>query len=664
VPATLPYGSWPSPITSDLLVEQVVRLSDPVVHDDELWWNEGRPAEGGRQVLVASVAGGRPEDRIPEGFSARTAVHEYGGSCYAVLPDSSVVFSNWADQRLWLAGPGTAPVPLTPEPATPRSVRWADPTVVAGGAWLVAVRERHEADGVINDVVAVVLPPPGGAAPGGTRPVDPGTTSVNVLAGGQDFYGSPRPSPDGTRIAWVAWDHPSMPWDSTTLWVADLVDGVVAGEPRRVAGGPGVSVSQPRWSPDGRLHHLSDRTGWWNLYDDAGTPLAPLDTEFGGPDWIFGQSTYTFLPDGRIVAEWSTPGGGRLGLVEDGTVRPLDLAYGSFVSLRAAGATSVVAIVGSPIADPAVVRIDVEAGTTEVMRRSRETSVDAEWLSVPEPIEYPTAGGLTAHALWYHPTNPEAVGPDGDLPPLVVMSHGGPTSAASSVLAYGVQYWTSRGIGVVDVDYGGSTGYGRAYRERLKDRWGIVDVDDCVAAALWLADRGLVDRDRMAIRGGSAGGYTTLAALTFRDVFAVGASHYGVADLELLARDTHKFESRYLDGLVGPYPEAIATYHERSPIHHVGGLDRPLILFQGLEDAVVPPAQAEVIATALAARGVPVAHLTFEGEQHGFRQAATIRRVIDTELDFYGKVLGFVPADSVEPYEIVNAEALPAGGRT
>jgi dipeptidyl aminopeptidase/acylaminoacyl peptidase len=644
-------------------VEQVVRLSDVVVAGDELWWNEGRPTEGGRQVLVATINGAPgdrlPEDRLPEGFSARTAVHEYGGSSYAVLRAEgerpAVVFANWADQRLWIATPGSEPVPLTPEPAVARGDRYADLAVVAGGEWLLAVRERHATDsggaaGVDNDVVAVAV---GAAGDPHGEPV-----ACNVIAAGRDFYSSPRPSPDGTRVAWVAWDHPAMPWDSTELWVADLAGGALVGQPRMVAGGPGESVVQPRWSPDGRLHYISDRTGWWNIYDEEGTALAPLDAEFARPDWVLGQSSYTFLDDGRLVATWSPPGGARLGLVADGTVHPLDLAWSSFASLQAAGRGTVAAVAGSPTSAPAVVRINVDDGDVEVVRASRATAVDAAWLSVPEAIEFPTEGG-TAHGLWYRPTNPLAVAPAGELPPLVVEVHGGPTSAASPVLDYGIQYWTSRGFGVVDVDYGGSSGYGRAYRERLQGRWGVVDIDDSVAAAMWLAEQGLVDRDRLLIRGGSAGGYTTLGALAFRDVFAAGASHFGVADPELLARGTHKFESRYLDGLIGPYPEAIAVYQERSPLQHIDGFDRPLILFQGLEDEIVPPQHAELIAAALAARGVPVAHLSFAGEQHGFRQAATIRRVIDTELNFYGRVLGFEPHDRAEAFEIVNAGALP-----
>jgi dipeptidyl aminopeptidase/acylaminoacyl peptidase len=674
MPTTLPYGTWPSAITSELLVEQVVRLGDVDVAGDEVWWNEGRPAEAGRQVLVSARPGQPGVDRLTEGFSARTAVHEYGGTPYALLPGEDggtrVVFAHWADQRLWLIDPGQDPVPLTPAPAVPRGDRYADLAPVPGGRWLLAVRERHattgsDAVGVDNDVVAIPVPDPAGS----TGPAGPVGTddrrAITVVASGHDFYAAPRCSPDGRRVAWISWDHPAMPWDATELWTADLdLDGGSGGGDgggttgaRRVAGGPAESVLEPVWSPDGRLHHISDRSGWWNLYDDAGGALAPAEAEFSGPLWQLGRSSYVFLTDGRLVATWSAPGGERLGLVDGTGLHPVELPFTSFSSLRASG-TDVVCVAGSPTTDPAVVRITVDTGEVEVLRRSRAAAVDPAWLSAPEAVEFPTAGGRNAHALWYAPKNPDASAPEGERPPLVVVSHGGPTSSATPVLNHAIQYWTSRGFGVVDVDYGGSTGYGREYRQRLAGSWGIVDIDDCVAAARWLADRGLVDGERMVIRGGSAGGYTTLAALTFRDVFAAGASHYGVADLELLARDTHKFESRYLDGLIGPYPEAIATYHERSPIHHVEGLDRPLILFQGLEDVIVPPAQADLIAAALAGRGVPVAHLAFAGEQHGFRQAATIRRVIDTELTFYGRVLGFTPADTTEPFTIVNEDAL------
>lgn len=649
---TAPYGSWRSPITASSLVEQAVRLGQVVVAGDDVFWNEGRPSEGGRQVVVRRRPDGTVEDVVPEGFGARTLVHEYGGLSYAVAPDAAwLVFSNLADQRLYrvdLTGDaGGDPVALTAEPPADRSVRFADPEVSPDGEWIVAVRERHlgpTATEVVNDVVA--LPAAGG------DPV--------VLAEGRDFFSAPRVSPGGAELCWLAWDHPNMPWDGTELWVATFTDGHVIGEPRLVAGGPTESVSQPRWSPDGTLHFVSDRTGWWSLYRGEGDVVVARDgAELTGPDWVFGQSSYGFLDDGRLVVVWSERNLDHLGVAsEDGTITEVDVPFTSIGSLRVAGASSVVAIAGSPTTSAAVVRIDLPGGEVEVLKRGRETSVDSGYVSVAEPIEFPTPGDRTAHAFFYPPANADFAGPEGELPPLIVQSHGGPTSATTSVLDLGRQYWTSRGFAVVDVNYGGSTGYGREYRDRLQGSWGIVDVDDCVAAAQWLAAEGRVDGDRMVIRGGSAGGYTTLAALAFRDVFAAGASHYGVADAEALAADTHKFESRYLDGLIGPYPEARDVYVERSPIHHTDRLDRPMILFQGLEDKVVPPEQSEMMAEALRTKGVPFAYVAFEGEQHGFRKSETIVRVAEAELFFYGRVLGFGPGDEIEPVKIENEEAL------
>lgn len=630
---TAPYGSWPSKITPELLVEHAVRLADVEVDGDRIVWTELRPAEGGRVVIVADGA-----DAIDPPFSARTLVHEYGGRCVAAQ-HGAIVFSNQADQRLWRVEGSGPPIALTPEPDSPRSVRFADPVVTPDGAWVIAVRERHGA-AVENDIAAV--PATGG-------------TPVSVV-GGHDFFAAPRLSPDGSRLAWVCWDHPDMSWDSSELWVAGWDSGRVV-DPRRVAGGGGESVTQPRWSPAGVLHYVSDRTGWWNLYDEQGTALAPMDAEFSGPDWVFGQSTYTFLADGRLVAAWRDGAGERLGIVEHGVARPLELDRTSFASVSAAG-DGIVAVAASPTAAAAVVRIDVDAGRITVIRESRSVPVGAEELSVPEPIEFPTTGDRQAHALFYPPVNAGFVGPDDERPPLIVMSHGGPTSNASSDLDLRVQYWTNRGFAVVDVDYGGSSGYGRAYRDRLRGNWGIVDLDDCVNAALWLADQGRVDRSRLLIRGGSAGGYTTLCALTFRDVFAAGANLYGVADAELLAKDTHKFEARYLDGLIGPYPEAVDEYRRRSPIHFADRISCPVIVFQGLEDKVVPPEQSEAIVDALRRSGTPVAYLAFEGEQHGFRKAETIVAVARAELEFYGRVLGFRPAGAALDLTIENEAAL------
>jgi dipeptidyl aminopeptidase/acylaminoacyl peptidase len=449
-----------------------------------------------------------------------------------------------------------------------------------------------------------------------------------------------------------------MPWDATTLWVAPFSGGTLTGAPRVVAGGEGESVTQPRWSPDGVLHFVSDRSGWWNLYREGdGASLCPMEAEFSGPDWVFGQSTYVFLADGSLVAVWSEGGVDRLGLVAGGRVSEIETPWTAIDTLGVVEG-GVVAVAASPTHPAAVVRIDVPAGTSSVLRRSRPDTVEPAYVSVPEAIEFPTEGGRTAHAFFYPPANPQFAAPEGERPPLVVKSHGGPTSAARAIFDMTVQYWTSRGIAVVDVNYGGSTGYGREYRRRLNGAWGIVDVDDCVNAARWLAAEGRVDGDRMVVRGGSAGGYTTLAALTFRDVFAGGASLYGVADLEILAADTHKFESRYLDGLVGPYPDAKTIYDERSPIHHTDRLSRPMILFQGLEDKVVPPEQAEMMADALRRKGIPFAYLAFEGEQHGFRRAETIVRVAEAELWFYGRILGFGVADEIEPVRIEHGETL------
>ena len=586
---------------------------------------------------------GTVEDVVGPGYSARTRVHEYGGVSY-LARDRIVWFTNFVDQRIYRVEDDAAAIPVTPEPQVRGGVRFADLTLTPDAQWLIAVRETHDSE-VVNDVAAI-------ATRGGV---------AHTLVGGHDFFAAPRLSPDGSQLAWLSWDHPNMPWDGTELYVASLDRDLGLGPARLVAGSQRESISQPRWAADGRLHYVSDRTGWGNLYRDDGEfgrALAPRAAEFAEPDWTLGQSSYVFL-DGTIVASWHSAGRDHLGyLGHDGELVEIGVPYTSIGSLAAADG-AVLAVAGSPTESPAVVRITVPSGSIEVLKRGRDRTLDAGYVSVPVPVEFPTEDGLNAHAFYYRPQNRDFVGPADERPPLVVVSHGGPTGATSSVLNLGIQFWTSRGFAVVDVDYGGSTGYGRAYRERLRNRWGIVDVDDCVNAARWLAAQGEVDESRMVIRGASAGGYTTLAALAFRDVFAAGASAFGVADAEALARDTHKFESRYLDGLIGPWPQAEAVYVERSPIHHTDGLTCPLILFQGLDDKIVPPEQSEVMANALRAKGVPVAYLAFEGEQHGFRRAETIVRVAEAELWFYGQVFGFMPADAIDPVDIDNAAALP-----
>ncbi len=616
-------------------------------------WSEGRPAEGGRTQLVRYEPGGATTDLLPDARNARTAVHEYGGAAWWVR-DGVTWFTDWADQRLYRLAPGEPPVALTAEPAVPRGDRWADGELSPDGASIVCVREHHPAAGggaaaVRNEVVRL----------------DAHVASTpEVMVSGPDFVASPRLRPDGSALAWVQWNHPSMPWDSTELRVLDLVTG----DETLVAGGPGESVSEPRWQPDGALWFLSDRTDWWNLYrwhpDADIEPMVRIEAEIGVPGWALGSSRYAVLPDATVVfARWRD-GYDRLAVrAADGAVADLDVPFSAVAAIRAAGPDAVVVVAASPTSEAAVYRVELGGAGPEVttLRPPRDLGVDPATFSVPEPVSFPSVdrdgNPRTAHALFYPPASADHQGPGGESPPLLVVIHGGPTSTAVPSLSVALQYWTSRGFAVVDVNYGGSTGYGRVYREQLRAAWGLVDVADCIAAAQWLARQGRVDGGRLAIRGGSAGGYTTLAALARDDTpFAAGADHFGVADLTALAADTHKFESRYLDGLVGPYPEAAEVYRERSPISHVDRLTRPLIVLQGSEDAVVPPNQSEMIVDALRDRGVPVAYVLFEGEQHGFRRAENIRRALDAELSFYAQVFGFdLPeAEGIEPVVVEN----------
>lgn len=642
-PRVAPYGSWESPIRSDLIASASIALGSVAVSDNAVYWLEGRPTEGGRSVLVKRTTDGSVTDVTPQGFNVRTLVHEYGGGALWLHGDT-VFFANFADQRLYRQDPGEEPRPITPEPPAPRSLRYADGCVTPDGRLIICVQEEHAPDGQVHNRL-VALPADGSAEP-------------RIIAEGHDFYSFPRVSPDGTRLVWTTWDHPRMPWDGTDLWIATLNQDGTLSDVRHLAGGTEESIFQPAWSPDGTLHLISDRTGWWNLYALHGgelTPLAPMDAEFGVPQWVFGLSTYDFLPDGRIACLYSQQGLTHLGVITPGSgrVEPVETSFTAFRYIHAAPSGEQVWVIAASAAHPAsVASIDLQTGHATVVRKSLEVDIDPGYLSTPEPIEYPTDGGLTAHALFYRPANRDFTGPEGERPPLLVLSHGGPTGQTTSALNLEIQFWTSRGFAVVDVNYGGSTGYGREYRERLKGNWGIVDVADCVNAARYLAQQGEVDGERLAIEGGSAGGYTTLCALTFTDVFSAGASYFGVADAAALARDTHKFESRYLDGLIGPYPEAEDLYRERSPLYHADRISCPIILLQGLEDAVVPPAQAEAMVEALEANRIPHAYIPFEGEQHGFRKAENIRRSLDAVYYFYARVFGFEPSGDVEPIPI------------
>jgi dipeptidyl aminopeptidase/acylaminoacyl peptidase len=640
----VPYGSWGSPISSDLIVRGVVGLSQVVTDNGAVYWMERRPGEDGRSVVVRRTVDGGMEDVTPWPFNARTRVHEYGGGDFAVH-DDTVYFSNFADQRIYRCPPGGEPEPLTPETGR----RFADMVVDPTRNRLIAVREDHAERDPVNEIVGVDLE----------------DGAETMLATGNDFYSSPRLSPDGSRLAWLTWNHPNMPWDGTELVVCDVDADGRLGNVGRVAGGPDESIFQPEWSPDGTLHFASDRTGWWNLYRlSAGNvePLCEKEAEFGAPQWMFGMSTYAFLSSGRIVCSYTNRGGSHLALLdtENRHLEPIETPYSSIAFLRNDLATgNVVFRGGSPMGPACIVSLDTSTGEYEVLRRSDEIEIDSGHLSVPEPIEFPTENDRTAYAFFYPPNNRDYAAPEGERPPLLVMSHGGPTSATSTALDLEIQYWTSRGIAVLDVNYGGSTGYGREYRRRLDGAWGVVDVEDCANGAIYLAGRGLVDGDRLIITGGSAGGYTTLCALAFTDTFAAGASHFGVSDLEELAKETHKFESRYLERLIGPYPERADLYRERSPINHAQKLSCPVIFFQGLEDEVVPKEQAETMFAALREKGLPVAYVPFEGEQHGFRRAENIRRALDGELYFYSRIFGFELADPVEPVQIENAAQAP-----
>jgi dipeptidyl aminopeptidase/acylaminoacyl peptidase len=637
---TASYGAWRSPITPDLLAAAGVGLGALYTDGPNVYWVEGRPLEKGRSVLVKRTPDGQVGDVTPAGFNTRTMVHEYGGGAYIPHGDT-VYFSNFADQRLYRQSPGVAPEPITPEPPTPRSLRYADGRITPDGRYLICVRERHETDEVFNEIVAIALT---------------STEEIRIIASGYDFYANPRISPDGRSLAWLCWQNPQMPWDGSEVWVAGLDPDATLHHPRRVAGSASESLFQPEWSPDSVLHFVSDRTNWWNLYrevDGVVEALAPLDAEFGQPQWVFGFSRYTFLPDGGIACIYSQQGIDHLGIIRPGSgrVEPLPCEYTSLHYIHNDG-ERLWLIGGSPTSGSTVFSLDSSTGAVNIVKRGLATQIDPAFFSTPQPVEFPTEEGKTAHAIYYRPTNPLFAGPAGEQPPLLVICHGGPTGATQAQLSLGIQYWTSRGFGVVDVNYGGSSGYGREYRQRLNGNWGIVDVVDCINAAKYLIDRGEADPGRVAIRGGSAGGYTTLRALTWKDFFAAGANYFGLAELEVFVHDTHKFEARYLDTLVGPYPARKDLYIERSPVNFVDDLNVPVIVFQGLEDKIVPPSQSEIIVQALDKKGVPHAYLAFEGEQHGFRQAETIIRAAEAELFFYAKIFGFDPADEIEPVKI------------
>jgi len=632
---TAPYGTWTSPISAADTVAGVVGFSEIAVDGDELFWLETRPSEGGRQVLVRRGTDGAISDVTPPPAHPRTLVHEYGGGTL-VVGAGEVVFSEFADQRLYRIV-GEESVAVTAEASRPRSVRYADGRILPGGR-LVCVREAHPVDGeAVNELVMVDL------ATGATTP----------LASGRDFYSNPRPNSDGTELIWLEWDHPNMPWDGTELKHGRL-DAAELLDQTTICGGTTESIYQPEWDPADSVVYVSDRSGWWNLYRYDGTthqPLVQLDADFGEPAWVFGRSSFGFLSEGRILAGFWEDGIHRLGVIDnDGSFNRIDDELSDHGQLVTNGGSTTWFVARGATTPSAVVQLDVDTGERQIVRSNKQP-VAGDHMSVPEIITFPTDDDELAHAVFYPPANPGFVGPEGERPPLIVQVHGGPTSHVFPRLSAGILFWTTRGFGVVDVNYRGSTAYGREFRNKLRNNWGVADVADCLNAARYLAQRGDADGNRLVITGGSAGGYTTLAALAFGDAFSAGASYFGVADIGLLAAHTHKFESRYIDGIVGTDPEVIK---ERSPLFSADQISVPVALFQGLEDKVVPPEQAEKIAAALDAGGIPYAHVTYEGEDHGFRKAENIIHSLESELSFYGQVFGFEPAGDITPIVLVR----------
>jgi dipeptidyl aminopeptidase/acylaminoacyl peptidase len=656
MPNIADFGTWASPITPEMLTRAEVGLAFPSRDRGFTYWLESRPEEGGRLVLMRAADEGAVEVVSPEGFpgsfNVRTRVHEYGGGAYGVR-DGVILAVNFADQRAYRLDGEGQPKALTP--ASDKKLRFADFAFDPERRRVLAVREDHRAGGEpVNSIVALSL--------------DRGEGEGRVLADGHDFFSSPRLSPDGRKLAWLTWDHPNMPWDGTTLWLAEVRDDGSLGAARAVAGGEAETVAQPLWSPTGELVFVSDRSGWWNLYrlgDDGARPICPMAAEFALPHWVFGQACYGFVDGETLLAAFGEAGKWQAAVIglESGRMGRLDLPFEQIDSVQLEAGVAVMRC-GAPDRPGAIIRLEPKSGSYRTVKAGGERPVARGFISKPEAITFETdlshehAPGEAplAYAFFYPPTNPDFRAPSNLTPPLIVKSHGGPTGAASSQFNLATQFWTSRGFAVCDVNYGGSTGFGRAYRERLNGRWGEVDVEDCLNAARHLVAAGRADPARLAITGGSAGGFTTLAALTFHRVFKAGASHYGVSDLEALAKETHKFESRYLDRLIGPYPAALELYQARSPIHHVDRLACPMIFFQGLEDVIVPPNQAEAMVDALRAKGLPVAYLAFEGEQHGFRKADTIQTVRRAELAFYGRIFGFTPADGLGDLVIDNLD--------
>ena len=627
---TKPYGTWESLITSEMLVGGAVRLGEIVTDGDDVWWAESRPDEGGRTVIVRNG-----KDQTDKKTNVRTLVHEYGGSAWWVR-NGTLVYSQYFDQRLYRRDKSGDSIPLTPESETQQSYRYADGRITNNEDWYVCVRETHTSsdEEPLNEIVAV--------------PLD-GSQQIRVLVSGPDFVSSPRVSKEGDQIAWVQWNHPNMPWDDTQLCIASLEEMVLSNQ--KVTKSKAESFFQPEWDDQGNLHVVSDRNNWWNLFrvDQSTneidlTSLTNIEAEIGLPQWVFGQSRYAFVGD-EIWFVYREAGIDKLAtLSSNGQFEQIKIDATEIESVTNYQ-DGIVATVSSWKAESSVMFINSEE--VRPLSKTRDLDIGESWFPVPETFTYQTSDSEKAHALFYSPTNPEYEIHENENPPLIVLAHGGPTGSARRQLQLSIAYWTSRGFGVADVDYRGSTGYGRLYRNRLRNSWGLADVEDCVAVAKHLVAQKKVDKNRLAIKGGSAGGFTVLAALTFHDTFTAGASRYGIADLAILAKDTHKFESRYLDRLVGKWPEDEEIYKQRSPIHHIEQLSTPMVILQGSEDPIVPPNQAHLMAKKLKENDIPHALIEFSDEGHGFRKAPNITKAIESELAFFAQIFNFEPFDDL-----------------
>ncbi|MFN8401835.1 MAG: prolyl oligopeptidase family serine peptidase [Anaerolineales bacterium] len=633
------YGSWHSPITADLINAKTISPIETKVDGDDIYWIESHPLEEGRHVIMRHTPDGKITECTPAGFNARTSVHEYGDGAFTVHK-GSIYFVNYKDQRIYCQAPGESPVMLTPG----EGYRYADLIIDEKHNRIICVREDHTSEGeAVNTIVSVNLN---------------GNDNGTILVSGNNFYSSARLNPTGTQLSYLTWNHPNMPWDGCELWLTNVHDDGTLHHVDLVAGSASECIFQPDWSPDGVLHFIAEPEGWWNLYrlkDGKIEALHPMEAEFGEPQWVFNMAKYGFLSSEKIFCAYTQNGLWYLALLDTRSKEfsPIQSTF-SYAENVHCGKGFAVFIGGSFDQPLSIIRYDAKKNSFETIKQAFEVTVDKGYLSTPQPISFPTTGDKTAHAIYYPPLNKDFSAPDGERPPLIVISHGGPTSQTVTVLQYKIQYWTSRGFAVVDVDYGGSSGYGREYRKRLNGNWGIVDVDDCCNAALYLVKEGLADPERLAIRGGSAGGFTTFACLAFSNVFKAGAGHFGVSELEIFVKDTHKFESRYLFTLVGPYPERKDLYYERSPINYAHQINCPLILFQGDDDKVVPPSQSQLMYEAVRGREIPTAYILFKGEQHGFRKADSIKRSLEGELYFYSKIFKFDLAEDIPAIEIDN----------